>query len=141
MKPTHDDNTPVSQRGRVELTPIPLLDKPLDERMRPVRTYPAERLVRFGDRTRKKLAKGRGIVPILDGVRATEGHRRPGGDDLIFQDVCDAPPSTTISNDGGAIINHVPLQLLFWGSWWNGTPTPSIGQVINAVNSMLQGPY
>jgi hypothetical protein len=65
----------------------------------------------------------------------------PGGGDLIFHSGCDAPATTTVSNDGGAIIANVSLQLLFWGAWWNNNPSPSVAQVVDAVNTILQGPY
>lgn len=93
-------------------------------------------------RGRRRLAKGGGVVPLPPpGEVATDPNDRTTGGDLVFHNPCDAPASTTISNDGGAIISSVSLQLLFWGSAWNANPSPSIGQVVNAVNSILQGPY
>ena len=43
---------------------------------------------------------------------------------------------------GGALIPHVSLQLIFWGNAWTQPPTtPTSGQVIAAVQSILAGPY
>src|SRR5512143_739694 len=93
-------------------------------------------------RTPRVPAKGRGVVPLPTRLETpTEAQVGPGSGDLIFHGACDAPASTTTSSDGGAIISNVSLQLLFWGSAWNSNPLPPIGQVVNAVNSILQGPY
>jgi hypothetical protein len=91
---------------------------------------------------RRVLAKAGGIVPLPNRTgEATDGQAAPGSGVLVFHSPCDAPASTTTSNGGGTVISNVSLQLLFWGSAWNSGPTPSIGQVINSVNSILQGPY
>ena len=85
--------------------------------------------------------KARGVVrlPTVIGP-ATDGQLARGSGNLVFHSPCDAPATTTTSNGGGATIANVSLQLLFWGSSWNSNPSP-IGQVVNAVNSILQGPY
>lgn len=64
------------------------------------------------------------------------------GGDLVFHNPGDAPPNTTVDNQGGAIIANPSVQLIFWGSGWSqGTLTPSAGSVVNAVQSILSGPY
>ena len=124
MKPEQKSR---AQSGQVRLTSVP----------RPVRR-----------RTRRSLPEGRGVVPLPDDRigPATDGSIDPGTVDpgtgnMVFHSPCDAPADTTTSNDGGAIISHVSLQLLFWGSAWNSNPAPSIGSFINAVNGILQSPY
>ena len=93
-------------------------------------------------RRRRSLAKAHGVVPLPPrGTVATDPNNTTTAADLVFHSPCDAPASSTISNGGGAIIANVSLQLLFWGSAWNSNPSPSTGQVINAVTSILQGPY
>jgi hypothetical protein len=88
------------------------------------------------------LAKAGGIVPLPNRTgEATDGHGGPVSGILVFHSPCDAPASTTTSSGGGTVISNVSLQLLFWGSAWNSSPSPSIGQVIHAVNSILHGPY
>jgi len=49
----------------------------------------------------------------------------------------DPPPGITFSGSGGLTNAHV--QLVFWGSWWNGNPLA--GQVTDAVTNLLAGPY
>jgi len=121
MKPQQKSSALQSGSRQVQLTSVPL---------------PAKRS------TRRSLVKGRGVVPLPTGIgTATDGQVAPGSGNLVFHSPCDAPASTTTSNDGGAIIADVSLQLLFWGSSWNSNPSPSIGEVVNAVNSILQGPY
>jgi hypothetical protein len=120
-------NRPISNKAlqatshQVKLTSIPM---------------PAKRL------RRRSLVEARGVVPPSPGtLTATDGQLGPGGGTLVFHSPCDAPAGTQSSNDGGSIITNLSLQLLFWGSAWNSNPSPSIGQVINSVNSILQGPY
>ena len=49
--------------------------------------------------------------------------------------------SATIEDDGGAVMQHVQVVLVFWGSAWNGSATPSRDDVSNAVVNILTGPY
>src|SRR5512135_2521529 len=121
MQSQHRSNSKRAESHPVQLTSVPL---------------PAKR------RTPRSLAKGHGVVPVPTRPETpTEAQVGPGSGDLIFHGSCDAPASTTSSSDGGAIIANISLQLLFWGSAWNTSPSPSIQQVVNAVNSILQGPY
>jgi ASPM-SPD-2-Hydin domain-containing protein len=93
--------------------------------------------------TRRMLPEGRGVVPLPTRVESAPDDESldPATGNLVFHSPCDAPASTTTSNDGGAIISHASLQLLFWGSAWSSNPAPAIGSFINAVNAILQGPY
>jgi hypothetical protein len=52
-----------------------------------------------------------------------------------------APPE--FQDNGGAIIEIVRLQLIFWGSAWGSSPqpTPSADQIVRAVETILSGPY
>jgi hypothetical protein len=67
------------------------------------------------------------------------------GDD----DRCDVknPPydgnaEINVSFNGGAIIPHVRVQLLFWGNQWTQqNVSPSISSVISAIQKILAGPY
>jgi len=67
------------------------------------------------------------------------------GDD----DRCDVknPPDdgnaeVKVSFNGGAIIPHVRVQLLFWGNQWTQqNVSPSISSVISAIQKILAGPY
>ena len=47
----------------------------------------------------------------------------------------------TLVDKGGAVIDHVKVHLVFWGSVWGGATTPSMGDVIDAVVSIVTGPY
>src|SRR5215469_5277192 len=49
---------------------------------------------------------------------------------------------TSLSFHNGAIATGAPVQLIFWGSAWNQPSTsPSTGNIINAVQSLLTGPF
>src|SRR5262245_32323291 len=64
-----------------------------------------------------------------------------GGQNVLRFPACNPLANITVSNGGGAIIRNVPVQLLFWGSAWRTDPNPSIYSVIDAVRSMVTGPY
>jgi len=49
--------------------------------------------------------------------------------------------SATIQDDGGEVLKHVQVFLIFWGSSWAGAAVPSVDEVRNAVVSILNGPY
>jgi hypothetical protein len=50
--------------------------------------------------------------------------------------------NATMSNGHGAIASGVPVQLIFWGAGWNlPTTSPSAGQIVTAVQSILAGPF
>ena len=44
-------------------------------------------------------------------------------------------------DNGGLVLSNVHVQLIFWGLAWAQNPTPSIGDVTNAVQKILAGPY
>src|SRR5262249_10987640 len=79
-------------------------------------------------RTRDRAVAGHGRVDL--GLSVSYGCRpKPG------------PPRPHRALQRCLAFADVSLQLLFWGSSWNSNPSPSIGEVVNAVNSILQGPY
>jgi hypothetical protein len=47
------------------------------------------------------------------------------------------------SDNGGAVIEIVRLQLIYWGAAWGASPAPSptSAQITSAVQQMLAGPY
>jgi hypothetical protein len=49
--------------------------------------------------------------------------------------------SATVKDAGGPVMKHVKVVLVFWGSAWTGSPTPSRDDVRNAVINILTGPY
>jgi hypothetical protein len=55
----------------------------------------------------------------------------------------DAGAANKFVDNGGAVIEIVRLQLIYWGSAWasNPPPTPTSAQVTAAVQQMLAGPY
>ncbi len=55
-------------------------------------------------------------------------------------------PKTTasgvvVTDNGGSVLDHVKVHLVFWGTTWAGTPVPSAGDVLNATQSIVTGPY
>ena len=60
--------------------------------------------------------------------------------DLTFPPIQTLPINT--SNGGGAIGTGLPVQMIFWGSAWNTPgPNPGAGTIVNAVQSILSGPW
>jgi hypothetical protein len=72
-----------------------------------------------------------GVVEFPSKPRVPLGQPSPAGG---------APISFT--DNGGPVIPHVRLILVFWGAWWNTTTSvPTVGQVTDAVVNILTGPY
>jgi hypothetical protein len=56
-----------------------------------------------------------------------------------------SPNSTTsnltFSSNGGSVLKNVHVHLIYWGSAWAGNLNALAGQITNAVQNMLAGPY
>jgi len=63
-----------------------------------------------------------------------------GSPALIFPNRPDAT-AATVEDDGGAVMQHVQVVLVFWGSAWNDAATTSRDDVTNAIINILTGPY
>ena len=62
--------------------------------------------------------------------------------DLTHQQVPgSSAASTSIVDLNGMILNKVQVQLIFWGSVWEGNASPSANAVFNAAQTVLSGPY
>jgi hypothetical protein len=48
---------------------------------------------------------------------------------------------TNLTFQGGAIAPGVPVELLFWGDWWNAAGAGERDALISAVQTLLAGPY
>jgi hypothetical protein len=65
----------------------------------------------------------------------------PGGRDLTFT-ADDGTSAHTVSDGGGPKITNVNVHLLLWGSQWlSASNNPSAGSVVNAIDSIITGPY
>jgi hypothetical protein len=54
------------------------------------------------------------------------------------------PPIKTVTgfkDGGGSLLRQAKLVLIFWGTAWNGNPTPSATAVVDAITSILSSPY
>jgi hypothetical protein len=49
--------------------------------------------------------------------------------------------STTFVDNGGPVIANAQVQLIFWGTAWAGSPTPSAASVTNGVSEILSSSY
>ena len=98
-----------------------------------------------------KPGPGAGIGPTLEALTAqtkaplyqaaAANITGAGGANLVFTSACDTPRTGSVSNGGGPIMGAPSVQLIFWGNSWTGTPTPSAGQIVNAVSNIISGPY
>jgi hypothetical protein len=50
-------------------------------------------------------------------------------------------PGATITNNGGPTVGVSPLQLIFWGGFWDLAVNPSTGDIITAVQKIIASPY
>ncbi len=81
-----------------------------------------------------------GIALLPDESAVIRPQNAPVGQDFNFPN--NPGSSTSLSFHGGAIATGVPVQLIFWGSIWNQPSTsPSMGELINAVQKVLAGPF
>src|SRR5258708_4094532 len=81
-----------------------------------------------------------GIALLPDESAVIRPQNAPVGQDFNFPN--NPGTSTWLSFHGGAIATGVPVQLIFWGSIWNQPSTsPSMGELINAVQKVLAGPF
>lgn len=53
----------------------------------------------------------------------------------------DAGPNTKFADNGGLILANVHVYLIFWGTTWGTSPTPTAMAVEDAVRKILAGPY
>src|SRR5438270_12867069 len=47
----------------------------------------------------------------------------------------------TQKQDNGATLSSPPVELIFWGSFWNGTNSPQAQAIENAAANVLNSPY
>ena len=135
-------HNPSDKGPQMEKPRLVAVDLPARHRRKRSRIVPATARKPVALREDRRRPEGGGVVRRRKLREAAKDLRPgPGGADLFFFSGCDAAKNTSISNGGGAIINSVSLQLLFWGSSWTGTPSPGVSNVISAVDSILEGPY
>lgn len=58
-----------------------------------------------------------------------------------FHTGCDAGGGTSVSNGGGPVLPNYRVQLVFWGAYWGGAPSPTIAALQTAIQALLAGPY
>jgi hypothetical protein len=52
------------------------------------------------------------------------------------------PATEALHDNGGRILQHARLTLMFWGNaWTDPATTPSQGDFTNAVSNLLYGPW
>jgi hypothetical protein len=63
--------------------------------------------------------------------------------ETLFKFAPKQPSTNVIFHNGGWIASGVPVQLLFWGGWWDSDPEGSSRRdgVIGAVQRLLDSPY
>jgi hypothetical protein len=81
-----------------------------------------------------------GVALLPDDQVEIRSQNSPVGLDFNFPN--NPGTSTSLSFHNGAIATGAPVQLIFWGSLWNQPSTsPSTGDIINAVQNLLAGPF
>jgi hypothetical protein len=51
------------------------------------------------------------------------------------------PGAPRFEDQYGPVIGSVHLQLIFWGSTWSNSPSPSLDSIAGAAQSIVSGPY
>jgi hypothetical protein len=52
-----------------------------------------------------------------------------------------AQATPTVDNVGNRVLGEVQVYLVFWGSYWQGSPSPPVAAVEKAVREIVGGPY
>lgn len=98
--------------------------------------------VKLGKRSKNPASYQRPVgvaIPVSDSS-FIQPRNSPVGFDFITPN--NPGTNTTLSFGGGAIATGAPVQLIFWGSVWNqSTTSPSVNDIINAVQNILAGPF
>jgi hypothetical protein len=86
--------------------------------------------VLMSEQTEPAQAVGSGIVHSSE-ARAARGAEGAAG------------AASNFANGGGRLLSHVRVHLIFWGRSWTGlpVPTPTVGQCVDAVVTMLASNY
>ncbi|MGZ2749927.1 FG-GAP-like repeat-containing protein [Burkholderia stagnalis] len=86
---------------------------------------------------------GRGVGPSGDPVVSSESETLIGGADLSITVSGGPGPNTTVSDGGGRKMTSAKLYVIFWGDGWQSvTPgSPSMGDVLNDISSIVNSPY
>ena len=85
------------------------------------------------------------------GVVLSSGGSTPQGSRAAFAPLNACTPNSTVdtgspsnlhySSNGGRVLKSVHVHLIYWGSVWAGNLNALAGQITNAVQNMLAGPY
>jgi hypothetical protein len=78
--------------------------------------------------------------PVLRAVRAQPDRtRKPVKGSTVG--VATAASGVVVTDKGGRVLDHVKVHLIFWGTYWAGSPSPTAGEIFNAAQSIVSGPY
>jgi hypothetical protein len=92
-------------------------------------------VVSRADRDRLTFRSGRSISSEPPGAPKTV---TAGG---VLLKYAPTVPQTNLTNHEGAIAPGAPIQLIFWGDWWNGPGQPLRTSLEAAAQAILTGPY
>ena len=85
-----------------------------------------------------ELSGGYGIVDARHVAQHVEAQAEVGvGHDPL------PGAGTTFVDNGGLKLNHIQVQLIFWGAAWNAVPqpVPTVNDVDAAVNQIMHSRY
>src|SRR6266550_1889177 len=91
-------------------------------------------LVPFNDFSFMTFRDSRSVSSCVPGQRTV-----PAGGLLLKYAPTKSP--TNVTFQGGAIAPGVPVELVFWGDWWNNAGAQLRGDLIGAVQNILAGPF
>jgi hypothetical protein len=62
-------------------------------------------------------------------------------DKAIFEPIYGIESTNGSTTSPNMLLGNVPVYLIYWGSYWNGTPSPSSASLTSTVNTLYSGTY
>jgi hypothetical protein len=92
------------------------------------------------EKSKLRIDRSVGKRPDLFGIVAAQKTVQPAGAEGASGG--DAGPGTVFHDGGGAVLNNVHVQLIFWGTSWATVDFDlRVEDVVNAVITLLDSPY
>ena len=98
-----------------------------------------------GEQPNGEAESGRGSGVFAASREPARRGEVAAGSGIVMPEAAELRPAAgaaiSFTDHGGVVLQHVHVQLIFWGGAWISTAGPTMGAVTDAVVNMLAGPY